>query len=626
MTTPHNFSLDPSRRKDVRNVAIIAHVDHGKTTLVDAMFRQTGEFKVKPDEAQECVLDSNPQERERGITILAKCTSVRYKGVLINIVDTPGHADFGSEVERILKMVDGVLLLVDAMDGPMPQTRFVLRKSLELGLRPIVVINKVDRPFADPHKALDATFNLFIDLGANDPQLDFATLYSSGKEGWASLDMKHPSNDLTPLFETILRHVPGPLANQEKPLQMLTTMIDHNSYVGQIAIGRISNGKIAQGQPVSLIKTDGRVLPCRVAKLYGFFGLERREIENAVAGDIVAVAGMEEAQVGDTVSSAENPEALPPLDIDEPTLSMEFRVNDSPFSGLDGKFLTSRHLRTRLDQEKKTNVGLRIEELDGAQGFFKVSGRGELHLSVLIETMRREGYELAVSRPEVIYKQKNGEWLEPAEYLVVDIGKEFQGALMENLGQRGAEIKNITREGNNVVRIESVITARGLIGFKSELLTQTKGTGLMHHSFHGYVPKTGGMAHRPTGVLVAKERGSTTAYALESLQERAVMFVGPGVGVYEGMIVGMNSRDKDMVVNPCKKKALTNMRAAGSDDTIHLAPPKTFSLEQAIEFIEDDELVEITPKNTRLRKKNLNYTVRKRYEKEETKTTSEFTN
>jgi len=616
MTTKPSMT-QTDRRADVRNIAIIAHVDHGKTTLVDALLRQTGEFKVKPEDAQECVLDSNPQERERGITILAKCTSVRYKGTLINIVDTPGHADFGSEVERILKMVDGVLLLVDALDGPMPQTRFVLRKSLELGLHPIVVINKVDRPFADPHKALDSTFNLFIDLGATDPQLDFPTIYASGKEGWASLHADQKTPDLTTLFETILHNVPGPLANEAKPLQLLTTMIDHNSYVGQIAIGRITNGRVNQGQPVSLIKTDGRTIPYRVTKLYGFFGLERREIESAVAGDIVAMAGMEEAQVGDTVASSENPEALPPMDIDEPTLSMEFRVNDSPFAGRDGKFLTTRHLRERLEQEKKTNVGLRIEELDGTLGFFKVSGRGELHLSVLIETMRREGFELAVSRPEVIYRQKNGKWLEPAEYLVVDINKEYQGALMENLGRRGAELKNITMEGNNIVRIESIITARGLIGFKSELLAQTRGTGLMHHSFHGYVPKEGETSHRAAGVLVAKEQGTSTTYALDSLQARAILFVGPGVDIYKGMIVGLNSREHDMVVNPCKKKALTNMRAAGSDDTVQLTPPKIFTLEQAIEFIEDDELVEITPKTIRLRKKKLNYTVQRRFSEDE---------
>ncbi|MGQ0645853.1 MAG: translational GTPase TypA [Elusimicrobiota bacterium] len=604
-----------NRRADIRNIAIIAHVDHGKTTLVDALLKQTGEFKVKQDEAQECVMDSNPQERERGITILAKCTSVPYNGTLINIVDTPGHADFGSEVERILKMVDGVLLLVDALDGPMPQTKFVLKKSLELGLHPIVVINKVDRPNADPHKALDNTFSLFVNLGATDPQLDFPIVYASGREGWAALDYKHPTPDLKPLFETVVKHVPGPLAHAAKPLQMLVTMLDYNSFVGRIGIGRILNGTLAKNQAVTLVKKDGKQISYRVTKLYGFFGLGRREIENAAAGDIVAVAGLEEVHVGDTIASSENPQALPPLEVDEPTISMEFMVNDSPFAGKEGKFLTSRHLRARLEQEKQTNVGLRIEEV-GSQGVFKVSGRGELHLSVLIETMRREGYELAVSRPQVIYKEINGAVHEPAEYLVLDVEKQYQGALMENLGRRGAELKNMTVEGENTLRLECVITARSLIGFKSEFLTQTKGTGLMHHSFHGYIPKQGDIALRANGVLVAKERGMTTSYALESLQERAILFVGPGVEAYEGMIVGQNSRDNDLVVNPCKKKALTNMRAAGSDDMIMLTPPRILTLEQAIEFVENDELVEITPKSLRLRKKALNYTVRRKGEKQ----------
>jgi GTP-binding protein len=608
--------MSSDRRTDLRNIAIIAHVDHGKTTLVDALLQQTGEFKVKADAAQECVMDSNPQERERGITILAKCTSVTYKDVHINIVDTPGHADFGSEVERILQMVDGVLLLVDALDGPMPQTRFVLRKALQLGLNPIVVINKVDRPHADPHKALDATFGLFIDLGATDPQLDFPTIYASGKLGWASLDAERPGSDLTPLFGAILHHVPGPLAHADKPLQLLATMVDDNPYVGRIAIGRIANGAVAKNQAISLVKADGRTLSYRVTKLFGFVGLERREIERALAGDIVAVAGVEEAQVGDTVASAENPVALPPIEFDEPTLSMEFMVNDSPFAGREGKFLTSRHLRARLEQEKKTNVGLRIEELD-AQGVFKVSGRGELHLSVLIETMRREGYELAVSRPQVIYKEENGKTLEPAEELVLDIDRQFQGAVMENLGRRGAQVKNMVMEGGTLLRLESVITARGLIGFKSEFMTQTKGTGLMHHSFHGYVPKGSNTAQRLAGVLVAKEPGQATSYALEGLQERSQLFVTPGLDIYEGMIVGQNARDSDMVVNPCKKKALTNMRAAGSDDTIQLTPPRTFTLEQAIEFIEDDELAEITPAAIRLRKKELRFTVRRKSERGE---------
>jgi GTP-binding protein len=601
------------RRHTIRNVAIIAHVDHGKTTLVDALLRQTGEFKVKADQAQDCVLDSNPQERERGITILAKCTSVQYKDTTINIVDTPGHADFGGEVERILKMVDGVLLLIDALDGPMPQTRFVLRKSLELGLHPIVVINKVDRPFADPLKALDKTFSLFVDLGATDPQLDFPILYASGRNGWASLTHETPGTDLKPLFETILTSVPGPLSNPEKPFQMLTTIIGQNSFVGRIAIGRVFNGTITRNQPIALMKPDGRILPGKVSQLLGFFGLERREIEKAEAGDIIALAGAEDVQVGDTLADAENPLALPPLDVDEPTISMEFMVNDSPFCGQDGKFITTRHIRERLEKEKQTNVGLRIEAIDGTKGVFNVAGRGELHLSVLIETLRREGFELAVSRPQVIYKEEEGKTLEPAESLVVDIETQYQGMLIENFGRRGAEIKNMAPEGNGRLRIEVVITARSLIGFKSEFMTQTKGTGLMHHSFHGYVPKKPAQNKRLAGVLVAQESGIVTPYALNSLQERSLLFVSPTVEVYKGQIVGQNARDSDMIVNPCKKKALSNMRAAGSDDIVQLTPPKVFSLEQAIEFIENDELVEITPHFLRLRKKNLNYTVKKRY-------------
>jgi GTP-binding protein len=605
------------RRTDVRNIAIIAHVDHGKTTLVDALLKQTGEFKVKVDEAQDCVMDSNPQERERGITILAKCTSVRYKDHTINIVDTPGHADFGGEVERILKMVDGVLLLIDALDGPMPQTRFVLRKSLELGLHPIVVVNKVDRPFADPLKALDKTFSLFVDLGATDPQLDFPIVYASGRQGWASLAHDKPGTDLTALFDAIIKNVPGPLAHAAKPFQMLTTIIDHNSFVGRIAIGRILNGTVARNQPIALVKPDGRVLPGKVSKLYGFVGLTRREIDKAEAGDIIALAGAEEAQVGDTVADAANPVALPTLEIDEPTLSMEFMVNDSPFCGKEGKFITTRHLRERLDKEKQTNVGLRIEEVDGAKGVFRIAGRGELHLSVLIETMRREGFELAVSRPQVIYKQENGQTLEPAEHLVVDIETAYQGAAMESLGRRNMEITNMAPEGEGRMRIEGVITARGLIGFKSEFLTLTKGTGLMHHSFHGFVPKKGAPAKRLVGALVALETGVSTSYALESLQERSQLFVPPQMDIYKGQIVGQNARDNDMLVNPCKKKALTNMRAAGSDDLVQLEPPKVFTLEQAIEFIEDDELVEITPSSIRLRKKNLNYSVKKRWDGDE---------
>ena len=589
------------RRSDIRNIAIIAHVDHGKTTLVDALLQQTGEFKVKHDQAQEAVMDSNPLERERGITILAKCTSVPYQGTTINIVDTPGHADFGSEVERILKMVDGVLLLVDAKDGPMPQTRFVLKKSLELGLCPIVVINKVDVPQANPAEALNRTFDLFVNLGATDPQLDFPIVYSSGRQGWATMDLKVPNKDMKPLFEMIVKHVPPPLAHGDKPLQMLITMLDYNDFVGRIGIGRISSGKLSKGQAGVLVRPEGNV-SFRVTQLQGFFGLGRRDIESAQAGDIVAVAGCADVTVGQTFASPDNPTALPPLQIDEPTLSMDFLVNDSPFAGQDGVFLTTRQLRERLEREQETNVGLRIEE-EGNSGVFKVSGRGELHLSILIETMRREGFELAVSRPEVIYKKENGQILEPAEYLIVDVNTEHQGAVLESLGRRGAQMKNMVTEGVDRLRLEYVITARALIGFKSELLTRTRGTGIMHHSFHGYIPKQGDLTMRMNGVMIAKEAGDTTAYALENLQERGVMILGAGVPVYEGMIIGEHSRETDVVVNPCKKKQLSNMRASGSDDAIVLTPHRQLSLEQAIEFIAQDELVEVTPKNIRLRKK-----------------------
>jgi len=596
--------MTEARRANVRNIAIIAHVDHGKTTLVDALLQQTGEFKVKADAAQETVLDSNPIERERGITILAKCTSVPYKGITINIVDTPGHADFGSEVERILKMVDGVLLLVDAKDGPMPQTRFVLKKSLELGLCPIVVVNKIDIDIANPTEALNRTFDLFVNLGATDPQLDFPIVYASGRQGWATLDVKIPTPDLKPLFETIIRHVPPPLAHASEPLQMLVTMLDYNDFVGRIGIGRISNGKIAKGQSVVLIRPEGNVL-FRVTQLQGFVGLSRRDIEVAEAGDIVAIAGCAEVTVGLTFADPANPKALPPLTVDEPTLSMDFLANDSPFAGKDGGiFLTSRQLRDRLEREKETNVGLLIEEI-GTTGVFKVSGRGELHLSILIETMRREGFELSVSRPEVIYKEEDGKVLEPAEYLIVDVHKDYQGTVLECLGRRGAEMKNMVTEGEDRLRLDYVITARALIGFKNELLTRTRGTGIMHHSFHGYVAKTTSTTRRLNGVMVAKEAGQTTAYALDNLQERGTLFLGAGAEVYQGMIIGEHSRENDTVVNPCKGKKLSNMRATGSDDLILLAPPRVLSLEQAIEYIEEDELVEVTPKSIRLRKKNL---------------------
>ncbi len=604
-------STAASRREDIRNVAIIAHVDHGKTTLIDSILKATHTFTVKADEAQEQVLDANPLERERGITILAKNTAVPYKGIVINIVDTPGHADFGSEVERVLKMVDGALLLVDAVEGPMPQTRFVLRKALALGLRPVVVVNKMDRPNAKPHEALSKVFDLFVDLGATEPQLEFPIVYAAGKEGWASLEAEQPGRDMAPLLDTILSHVPGPAADPGKPFQMLVTMLDYSSYLGTIGIGRIQNGRIAKAAPAALVKPGGTILPGKITLLQKHFGLSRQDVDEAQAGDIVCLAGFEGINVGDTVASAENPQALPPLDIDEPTLSIEFTVNASPFSGREGRFVTARHLKERLLKERMTNVGLRIEPLAG-EGHFKVSGRGELHLSVLIETMRREGFEVALSRPQVVYKEEGGRTLEPMEHLVVDAPVQYQGAVIESLGRRAAQMTGMTPEGAARVRLEYVVSSRGLMGFKTELMAMTKGQGLMHHSFHGYGPKGPDPAKRPQGVMIAKEEGLTTGYALDNLQNRGKLFLGPGVAVYEGMIIGSNSRIGDMVVNPCKAKALTNMRSKASDEAIQLEPPIEMTLEQALEFLADDELLEVTPKSLRLRKKILKASSRKR--------------
>ncbi len=601
------------RRQDIRNIAIIAHVDHGKTTLVDAMLKQTGEFKVKATDAQDTVMDSNDLERERGITILAKNTSVVFQGVTINIVDTPGHADFGGEVERILNMVDGVLLLIDAFDGPMPQTRFVLKKSLELGLCPIVVVNKIDRDGAQPHVALDRTFSLFVDLGATDPQLDFPIVYASGRKGTATLDLQMPHADLGPLFETIVKHVPAPAAEVDSPLQMLVTILGHDNFLGRIAIGRMLKGRMKKNQQITLVKRDGSKANFRITKLLRYAGLAQYEIEEALAGDIITVSGVEDANVGDTIASVENPVAVPAMSIDEPTLAMDFMVNDSPFAGQDGTFLTSRHLRERLMHEQEINVGLRIEEIANTSTF-RVAGRGELHLSILIETMRREGFELAVSKPEVIDKiDEKGNKTEPAEHLIIDIEEQYQGAVLECLGVRGADMKDMKLEGNRM-RMEYIITARALIGFKSEFLTQTRGSGLMHHSFYGYVPKKPGERTRAKGVLIALEGGTTTAYAMESTQERGQLFVGVNTPVYAGMVVGESARDNSLTVNPCKKKALTNMRASGSDDAAILTPPRILSLEQCIEFIEIDELVEVTPKNLRIRKKQLVPHLRKREE------------
>ncbi len=598
-------------RSDVRNVAIIAHVDHGKTTVVDALLKLAGEFNVKDDQAQETVLDSNPLERERGITILSKCTSVKYKGHTINIVDTPGHADFGSEVERVLRMVDGAILMVDAVEGPMPQTRFVLRKALALGLRPIVVINKMDREHIRPSEVVDEVFNLFMELGATDEQLDFPILYASGREGWASTKMEEKGKDIAPLLDTIIAHVPAPVAMPNDPLQMQVTMLDYNNFLGHVGIGRILAGKITRGQNVVLIHHDGKQTPAKAVKIEMFEGLGKKEVESAEAGDIVSIAGLEGVDVGDTVCQPDFPLPLPPLAIDEPTMSMDFMVNDSPFSGQEGKFVTSRHLKNRLEKEAQTNVGLKVVPLEG-EGKFKVYGRGELHLTVLIENMRREGFELAVSSPEVIYKEENGQILEPMEDLVLDIKSEYQGAVFTLVGQRAARLENMVAEGQDRLRLEYLIPSRALIGFKNDFLTGTRGTGIMHHSFNGFYPKVNLPPLRHNGVLVAKEDGVTTAYALFALENGGELFLGPGEKVYGGEIVGENSRDNDLVVNPCKAKHLSNMRSSSSDESYTLTPPRRMSLEQAVEYIAPDELVEITPKSLRLRKKILVHHLRKR--------------
>ncbi|MDR3244277.1 MAG: translational GTPase TypA [Elusimicrobiota bacterium] len=602
-------------RQDIRNVAIIAHVDHGKTTIVDALLKFSGQFSVKIDEAQDTVLDSNPLERERGITILAKCVSVKYKGNTINIVDTPGHADFGSEVERVLKMVDGVILMVDAVEGPMPQTRFVLRKALALGLRPIVIINKMDRPNIRPSAVVDEVFELFMKLGATDAQLDFPILYASGRNAWASVKMEDKGKDIEPVFETILSYVPPPQADIEKPLQMQITMLDYSNFLGQIGIGRILNGVIKKGQSVALAN-GGSVKNVKVLRIDKFVGLGKEETQEAQAGDIIVVSGLEGVEVSDTVCSIENILPLVPLSIDEPTVSMDFLVNDSPFAGREGKFLTSRHLKNRLEKEAQTNVGLKIEALEG-EGRFKVSGRGELHLTILIETMRREGFELAVSSPEVIYKEKDGVLCEPMEYLTLDIETQYQGVVFELVGKRAAKLENMIMEGTDRIRLEYIIPSRALIGFKNEFLTNTRGQGIMHHSFYDYMPKENVAALRNSGVFIAKENGTTTAYALDNLQDGGKMFVEPGQEVYAGMIVGENSREKDLVVNPCKLKKLTNMRSKSADDAPMLTPAIIMNLEQSVEYIAPDELVEITPSSIRLRKKTLSHLERKRTSRNE---------
>jgi len=602
------------RRADIRNIAIIAHVDHGKTTLVDRLLQQTGTFRAN-ERVVERVMDSNDLERERGITILSKNTSIHYNGVKINIVDTPGHADFGGEVERILGMVDGVLLLVDAAEGPLPQTRFVLKKSLELGLRPIVVINKIDRSDARPHQVLDEVFQLMLNLGAADEQLDFPHLYASAKLGYARRELEHADTNVRPLLDTILREVPRPPGDAEAPLQLQMTTLDYNDYVGRIAIGRIFRGTIRQNAPIALLKLDGTAQAWKVTRLETFEGLKRASVEEAAAGEIVAVAGIPDIQIGETITDPNAQDALPPIRVDEPTISMDFVVNDSPFAGQDGRFVTSRHLRERLQKEARANVALRIEET-GSADTFKVSGRGELHLAILAETMRREGYEFQLARPQVIFrKDAQGRTLEPIEYLVLDLEEAYRGRVMEMLGTRRAEMADMIGAGTGRIRLEFTVPARGLLGFRREFLTETRGTGIMSHVFHEYGAYRGDIAARNRGALVVKEPGVTVTFALHNLEDRGTLFCGPGLPVYEGMIVGEHSRDTDLVVNPCKKKHLTNMRASTSDDTIRLTPARVMSLEDCIEFLADDELVEVTPKITRLRKRLLSAHGRKRDEK-----------
>jgi GTP-binding protein len=599
----------------IRNIAIIAHVDHGKTTLVDQLLHQSGTLKQKlganPDE-QDLVMDSNELERERGITILAKNTAIDWNGYHINIVDTPGHADFGGEVERILSMVDSVLLLVDAVDGPMPQTRFVTEKAFLQGLNPIVVINKIDRPDARPDWVLDRVFELFEQLGASDQQLDFPIIYASALKGFATLDLKTPSNDMTPLFQLIVDRVASPKENPEAPFQMQISSLDYSSYVGTIGIGRIRRGKIKRNTQVTIIDREGKTRPGRILQILGFLGLQRYEIETAQAGDIVAISGIAELKISDTLCDPENVEQLSPLAIDEPTVHMTFEVNTSPFAGKEGQFLTSRQLRERLQRELLHNVALRVEDTDSPDKF-KISGRGELHLSILIETMRREGYELAVSRPQVIFKEVKGEKQEPFEHLVIEVAGENQGAIMESLGVRKGDLLKIEPNQKGRIRLEYMIPTRGLIGFQTEFLMLTSGNGIMHHIFDHYGPiKTGTMPTRTRGVLVANGPGKATAYSLFNLQERGQLLIGPQTEVYEGMIIGINSRTEDLVVNPTKGKQLTNIRAAGSDENIILTPPVQMSLERALEFIEADELVEVTPTQMRLRKKLLKANDRKR--------------
>ncbi len=603
-----------SARQDVRNIAIIAHVDHGKTTLVDGLLNQAGAFR-RGEVVQECALDSNPLERERGITILAKNTAITWKGIRINIVDTPGHADFGGEVERVLRMVDSVLLLVDAFEGPMPQTRFVTRKALALGLRPILVVNKIDRDGCDPHGTVDAVFDLFCHLGATDAQLDFPVIYASGRNGFAILDPKDsPEHGLTPMLDLIVEKVPPPVGEIDAPLCMQVATLDYDDYLGYVAIGRVLDGRVKVGDRAMVAHRDGAREEFRVQKVLASQGLKRFEIAEGTAGDIIAVTGMEELNVGETVTSVENPRILPLLAIDEPTISMEFIANNGPFVGQEGKYVTTRNLRERLYKELKSNVALRVEDTDQPD-VFKVSGRGELHLSVLIETMRREGYELCVSQPQVIFRDVNGEKLEPHEEVTIDVDEAYVGPVIEKLGSRGGRMTEMQPSGGGRVRIEYICPSRGLIGYRSEFLTDTRGTGVLNHNFKEYGPYAGPIKGRQAGVLIVQENGETNTYGLFYLQERGALFMGPQIKVYGGQILGQHSRDNDLIVNPSKAKKLTNIRTTAADEKLFLTPPRVMSLEEALEFINDDELVEVTPKAIRLRKRILDHNARKANEK-----------
>jgi GTP-binding protein len=600
--------------RNLRNIAIIAHVDHGKTTMVDKLLQQAGTYATHQQVAER-VMDSGDIERERGITILAKNTAVNYEGTHINIVDTPGHADFGGEVERVLGMVDGVVLLVDAVEGPMPQTRFVTKKALALGLKPIVVINKVDRPGARTDWVINQTFDLFANLGATDDQLDFPVVYASGLNGFAKLKLSDTSDNLRPLFETILSHVQPPTGDSTKPLQLQISALDYSTYTGRLGVGRILNGRIKPGQLVVVMRGDEQIGQGRINQVLGFKGLERVTVDEAEAGDIVIISGIDEIGIGVTVADRENPVGLPILGVDEPTLTMDFMVNTSPLAGTEGKFVTSRQIRDRLTKELLVNVALRVEDTQDAD-VFRVSGRGELHLTILLENMRREGFEIAVGKPRVVYREIDGQKCEPYEILTVDLEDDCQGAVMEELGRRRGELQNMESDGNGRTRLEYKIPARGLIGFQSEFLTMTRGTGLMAHIFDEYAAVKADMPGRRNGVLISSEQGEAVAYALWKLQDRGRMFASPGDRLYEGMVIGIHSRDNDLIVNPIKGKQLTNVRASGTDEAVRLVPPVQLTLESAVEFIDDDELVEITPKTIRMRKRYLLEHERKRASKD----------